>query len=105
MVLTFEKWINPDDGFLVHQTRDPSPPMHLVLLPRLGWHHWILHLHGYLEALPNDEARAMGIDLLHPWWCDLSLGHHHMVVPARLALECALPFPPRATCGCQARRR
>lgn len=37
-----------DDRILVHQTRDPTSPMHLVLCPWMGWYNRLLYLNGYL---------------------------------------------------------
>ena len=39
-----------DDWILVHQTRDSTSPMHLVLCPWMGWYNRLLYLHGYFQT-------------------------------------------------------
>lgn len=36
-----------NDWILVHQTRDSTSPMYLVLCPWMGRYNWLLYLHGY----------------------------------------------------------
>lgn len=40
-------WSHLDDWILVHQTRDSTSPMHLVLCPWMGRYNRLLYLNGY----------------------------------------------------------
>lgn len=79
-----------DDWLLVHQTRDSTPPMYLVLCPRLGRYYWLLYLDGYLETSRGFNSGTLGANFLHSRWCHLSMGICHLLSAPRYSVKCTL---------------